>query len=118
MSTTAIVLWILTVALDATGQLIFKAAALEPEGEGRGARWKYMAGRPWLWSGIACYVVEFILWLAFLSVTPLSVGVLLASINIVVVTIGGRIVFAETLTPLRLSCIALVAIGVATVGFS
>lgn len=116
MSTTAFVLWLLTVALDASGQLIFKAAALEPQGAIGRAHWENILRRPWLWVGIACYVVELILWLAFLSVIPLSVGVLLASVNIVVVTIGGRIVFAEKITPLRFISIALVAIGVATVG--
>ena len=112
----AVVLWLLTVALDAGGQLIFKTAALEQRGAIGRAHWRHMAKRPWLWAGIACYVVEFILWLAFLSVTPLSVGVLMASINIAVVTIGGRIFFSEMFTPLRLACIALIAVGVAIVG--
>ena len=116
MSTTAIALWLLTVALDAGGQLAMKAAALDAHGASGLAHWRHMGRRPWIWIGIACYVFEFVFWLAFLSLMPLSVGVLLASINIAVVMIAGRLVFAERITPLRLASIALVAIGVATVG--
>ena len=93
-----------------------KAAAIDTHGASGLAQWSHMGRRPWIWIGIACYVFEFILWLAFLSLVPLSVGVLMASINIVVVMIAGRIVFAERITPLRLASIALIAIGVATVG--
>jgi drug/metabolite transporter (DMT)-like permease len=116
MSTTAIALWLLTIALDAGGQLTFKAAAGDPNGASGLAQWRHMGRLPWMWIGITCYVFEFILWLAFLSLVPLSVCVLMASINIVVVMIAGRIVFAERITPLRLASIALIAIGVATVG--
>ena len=58
-----------------------------------------MARRPWLWLGIGCYVLEFVLWLAFISLVPLSDGVLLGSISIVVVMLLGRVFFRERLTP-------------------
>ncbi len=68
-------------------------AASDPQdGEGL-QRWKHMLSRPWLWIGIACYVLEFVAWIAFLSLVPLSKGVLLGSINIVALMIAGRILF-------------------------
>ena len=75
-----------------------------------------MARRPWLWLGIGCYVLEFVLWLAFISLVPLSDGVLLGSISIVVVMLLGRVFFRERLTPLRVLGILLVSLGVGIVG--
>ncbi|MEO5621847.1 MAG: EamA family transporter [Dokdonella sp.] len=116
MSATVVTLWLLNIVLDTFGQLSFKAAASGADlGEGL-ARWKAMARRPWIWCGIACYVGEFLAWLAFLSLLPLSEGVLLGSINIVAVMIAGRLLFGEKLSPLRTLGIALIAGGVAIVG--
>ena len=75
-----------------------------------------MLSRPWLWLGIACYVLEFVAWIAFLSLVPLSKGVLLGSINIVALMIAGRILFREKLTPRRVTGMLLVTAGVAVVG--
>jgi drug/metabolite transporter (DMT)-like permease len=75
-----------------------------------------MAAQPWLWLGVGCYVFEFLVWLAFLSLIPLSDGVLLGSINIVAIMLAGRLLFGEKLTRLRVVGIALVTLGVAVVG--
>jgi len=108
--------WALNIAVDSAGQLAFKAAAMEP-GEAEGlARWRYMLQRPWIWAGIACFVVEFVLWLAFLSLVPLAQGVLLGMLSIVVVMLGGRIWFREHFTRKRVIGIVLIVIGVAIVG--
>ena len=116
MSQLTLTLWIANVLLDSTGQLAFKAAAGDPHaGEGL-ARWRHMAMRPWLWLGLGCYVVEFVVWIAFLSLLPLSEGVLLGSINIVAIMLAGRLLFGEKLTRLRVIGIALVSLGVAIVG--
>jgi drug/metabolite transporter (DMT)-like permease len=109
-------LWLLNVVLDTVGQLSFKAAAGDPDAGDGFTRWRHMAARPWIWLGIASYVVEFLVWIAFLSLVPLSEGVLLGSINIVVIMLAGRWLFRETLTPLRVTGIALITLGVAVVG--
>jgi drug/metabolite transporter (DMT)-like permease len=111
-----IVLWLANVVLDTGGQLAFKAAAGDPAAGDGVARWKYMAARPWLWLGVGCYVFEFLVWIAFLSLVPLSEGVLLGSINIVAIMIAGRFLFGEKLTRLRVTGILLVSLGVAVVG--
>jgi drug/metabolite transporter (DMT)-like permease len=116
MSATVITLWLANIVLDTFGQLSFKSAA---SGAGLGvgvARWKAMARRPWIWCGVGCYVGEFLVWLAFLSLLPLSQGVLLGSVNIVAVMIAGRLLFNEKLSPLRTLGILLIAGGVAVVG--
>ncbi|WP_198972175.1 EamA family transporter [Xylophilus sp. ASV27] len=116
LSPLVIVLWVLNVLVDSGGQLAFKAAAGDPRAGDGLARWKWMARRPWLWVGIGCYVAEFLLWLAFLSLVPLSDGVLLGSINIVAIMVAGRFLFAEKLSRMRVTGILLVSIGVAVVG--
>ena len=115
---TMLVLWALNVFVDTGGQLAFKRAALRTrEASDAGlARWKVHAREPWIWAGVACFVAEFVLWLAFLSVVPLARGVLLGSINIVVIVLAGRLWFRESLGPWRLLGIALIVLGVALVG--
>jgi drug/metabolite transporter (DMT)-like permease len=75
-----------------------------------------MASRPWMWLGILTYIVKILFWIAFLSFVDLSEGVLLSSINIVVIMVAGWLLFREKLTPLRITGILLVSTGVAIVG--
>ena len=75
-----------------------------------------MLRRPWLWLGVTCFVVEFFIWLAFLSVVPLAQGVLLGMSSIVAVMLCGRIWFGERLTPMRLWGVSLIVLGVVLVG--
>ena len=118
MTLSVVPVWLVTIVLDTVGQLAFKAVAADPRaGEGI-ARWRYMAHRPQLWLGIACYVLEFLAWTAFLSLVPLGRGVLLGSINIVAIMLAGRMLFRERLTSMRLVGIGLVSVGVAVVGLS
>lgn len=117
MSWLVITLWLGNVVMDTAGQLAFKAAAIAPGNAADGvARWRAMAAGPWLWLGICCYVFEFLAWIAFLSLVPLSDGVLLGSINIVAVMVAGRLLFGERLTGLHVAGILLVSLGVAVVG--
>ncbi|TYK71554.1 EamA family transporter [Comamonas sp. Z3] len=116
LSPLVVTLWILNVLVDSGGQLAFKAAASEPGHRNGTQRWRFMLARPWLWVGIACYIAEFLVWLAFLSLVSLSDGVLLGSINIVAIMILGRVLFREKLAPMRVAGIVLVSIGVAIVG--
>ncbi len=116
MSPTLLLLWMLNILSDTVGQLAFKAGT-QAERTHEGARYllEVMRNR-WIWLGIGCYLFEFFLWLGFLSLVPLSDGVLLGSINIVAVMLAGRVFFGERLIPYKLVGIALVSGGVALVG--
>ncbi|KEZ77952.1 EamA family transporter [Salinisphaera hydrothermalis] len=116
MTTTVLVLWLIVELFDTAGQLSFKAAASHGiDGSGLD-HWRHMLVRPWIWLGGSCYLFEFLAWIAFLSLIPLGRGILLGSINIVVIMLAGRFLFGERLTRLRVLGIALVALGVAIVG--
>lgn len=117
MNITALVLLVLNVILDSIGQLVFKKAAIDPLSNPKKSRWIHMISRPFIWIGICCYVFEFMLWIAFLSLVPLSQGVLLGSINIVVVMLLGRFFFREKISILRVLGILAISVGVLIVGF-
>ena len=111
-----ILLWLANLALDTAGQMAFKAGAARTTRPGVAGLFD-SATHPLVVAGSVCYCVEFVTWLAFLTLVPLSVAVLLASINIVTVSIAGRLLFNESASVLRVAGIALIAAGVATVGW-
>jgi drug/metabolite transporter (DMT)-like permease len=111
--------WMLLAAVligNTAGQLLLKAASNHAERVGGDDHWRALLTHPLLWLGLVVYVAEFFLWLAFLSVVPLWQGVMVACIDILMVMIGGRIFFAEQITPQRIGAISLIAAGVLMVG--
>jgi hypothetical protein len=102
---------------NTAGQLLFKAAALRSADAIVAEHWLKLAAEPLLWLGLFIYVFEFFLWLAFLTVVPLWQGVMVACIDILLVMVGGRILFHEAITPARLAAISLIAVGVFLVGW-
>lgn len=116
MNLTVVAVWLVTIIIDTVGQLAFKAAASENTEHDGLAHWKAMFARPWIWLGIASYIIEFVTWLVFLSLVPLSDGVMLGSINIVVILLAGRLFFNEKLTRNRLIGVILITLGVTVVG--
>lgn len=111
------VLWIANVAFDTLGQIAFKyAATIETKNDTMASYWQGLLHQKWLWIGVIAYIVEFFLWLAFLTLVPLSKGVLLAAMNIITIMIAGRLLFNEKLIPLRVIGIAFITAGVAIVG--
>ncbi|MDR0338782.1 MAG: EamA family transporter [Desulfovibrio sp.] len=116
MSGIAFFLWLLNMLVDAGGQMSFKAAAMQGIGLNPVQHWKHMFSRPFIWLGILCYVLEFFVWLAFLAYVPLSVAIMLGSINIVAVMLAGRLAFGERLNSWRVAGILLITLGVAVVG--
>jgi multidrug transporter EmrE-like cation transporter len=115
LSPFSLVVLALNVLVDTVGHMAFKSAALT-EHETALGRWKEMLSSFPIWLGIFCFALEFCLWLVLLSVLPLSLGVLLATINMVAIVIAGRLVFGEKLDPMRVAGVACITFGVALVG--
>ena len=111
----SLALWLLIVLAASVGQLSFKAAAADPANDGLPAGWLRMLRRPWIWLGTGSFLLHFVLWIAFLSAVPLSQGMLLAALQIVVIYAAGRLLFHEPGSWLRLGGVGLVALGVAIV---
>lgn len=115
MSNLAILFWLLNVLLDTAGHLAFKSAAIT-EHESELHRWKLMVSSAPFWLGIACFCAEFIVWYALLSLVPLSLAILIGSINIVAVMLAGHVFFRERLDGMRVAGMCLISIGVALAG--
>ncbi len=115
MSSLAILFWVLNVVLDTSGHLAFKSAAIT-EHETEWHRWKQMMTSPAMWLGITCFVLEFVVWLALLSLVPLSLAMLIGSINVVAVMYAGKVLFHEHLDRMRVAGMWLISIGVALAG--
>ena len=117
LSSIAILIWVINVTLDTVGHVALKfAATADQQASTVLERWKFMLGSLPLWIGIICFCLEFVVWLAFLSVLSLSQGVLLGAINMVSIVIAGRFVFKEKLDRMRLIGMALITVGVIFVG--
>lgn len=101
---------------NTAGQLLLKAASVRADRAGEDGHWRALLRDPLLWLGVATYAIEFFVWLAFLSVVPLWLGVMVACIDIPLVMLGGRVLFGERISPARAGAISLIAVGVAMVG--
>ena len=115
MSNFAILVWLLNIVVDTVGHMAFKSAAIT-EHESEWHRWKKMLYSIPLWIGIACFCLEFVVWLVLLSLLPLSLCVSLGAINMVAIMIAGRMLFRELLDPMRVLGMLFIALGVALVG--
>lgn len=118
MTFTATLVFLVNLVFDTAGHLAFKAASLDGAHLETLSWWKKILRNPFLWAGISAYIFEFAAWLAFLSLVPLSVAVLVGCISILTVTLGGRLLFHEKLTPFRVAGISLIAIGVLMTGWA
>ncbi len=116
MSSLALLCWMLNVIADTGGHLSFKAAANVADEIHGLERWRTMFRDKWIGIGLILFGCEFVIWIGFLSRVPLSVAVLLASLNTIAIMLGGRLFFQEKLTPKRISAALLITIGVALVG--
>ncbi len=116
LSSLALLCWMLNLIADTGGHLSFKAAAGVAGNVHGLERWVTMFKDKWIWIGVILFAFEFVIWIAFLSLVPLSVGVLLASLNTIAIMMGGRLFFHERLTPKRIGAAVLITIGVALVG--
>lgn len=95
MSSFAIMLWLLNLFFDTTGHRSFKVAATVADTVHGVQRWRCMIRDKWIWIVVLAFVFEFQIWVVFLSVVPLSVGVLMGSFYIIGFLV---LMFSDTLT--------------------
>ena len=103
--------------LETISNLSLKAAAMRAQEMDGVNHTLAMLRQPFLWLGIAMFVLLFLAWLAFIARVPLAQGIMLGAITIAGVMIGGRLFFAERITRPRAIAVGLIATGVALVGW-
>jgi drug/metabolite transporter (DMT)-like permease len=111
-----IVLLLLSVAGASLGQILFKKGViLTGEVTFRGslsAELIRLVFNPVVFSGLMLYVVSTILWLAALSKTTLSFAYPFTALTFILVMLSSRMVFLESIPPLRYLGIGLIVAGI------
>ena len=100
------------------GQMLFKAASLRVARAERSGLWPRLALEPRVWIGIAIYAFALLVWLALVSLLPLWQAVMVANLDILLVMVGGRVIFGEQITLPRFVALSLITVGAALVGWS
>jgi multidrug transporter EmrE-like cation transporter len=96
---------LLKAGTNSIGTFAFSPANVVPIG------WK-IATEPHILGGLACYVVSVVVWILALSRVEVSVAYPLLSIGYVVNAIAAWYLFGEAVTPMRLTGIGIIIIGV------
>jgi drug/metabolite transporter (DMT)-like permease len=117
MDSVASALLLAVLVLETISHLALKSASLRVAHQDGLAYIAVFIAQPAFWLALAAFVGLFLSWLAFLSRVPLGQGVMAGSITIVGVMVGGRLYFAERITPPRALAIVLIALGVSLVGW-
>jgi drug/metabolite transporter (DMT)-like permease len=117
MDQVAALLLLAVLLLETISHLALKSASVRASSKAGLQYLLTFAAQPVLWLAIGSFVALFLAWLAFLSRVPLGQGVMAGSITIVGVMLGGRLLFREHITRPRALAIALIALGVALVGW-
>lgn len=117
MTTTAYTLLALAILLEIAGQVCFKLGLDRiPDQVGSGlGLWARIARSPWIGVGVAAYTLEFPVWLAVLSLAPLSAAFPAASLGYVGVALACRFILGERIGGRRLAAMTLIVLGVALV---
>jgi multidrug transporter EmrE-like cation transporter len=76
--------------------------------------WK-LATEPHIVGGLACYVISVVVWVMALSRVEVSVAYPLLSVGYVVNAVAAWYLFGEAVTPMRLTGIGVIIIGVCLV---
>jgi multidrug transporter EmrE-like cation transporter len=124
MTTTAYALLALAILLEVAGQVCFKLGLdriPDQPGSGFGSAvnlWARIARSRWIGVGVAAYAVEFPVWLAVLSLAPLSAAFPAASLGYVGVALACRFMLGERIGRNRLMAMSLIVLGVALVSAS
>jgi multidrug transporter EmrE-like cation transporter len=77
-----------------------------------------IATSPAVLLGMACFGLSAVVWLFVLAKIPLSTAYPFIAIGIIITVVGGRFLFAEPVSLLKLFGIALVIVGILCVGSS
>jgi multidrug transporter EmrE-like cation transporter len=97
---------LLGVLLNAGAQLLLKAGT---NAMPLGPR---LAIEPHILGGLACYVVSVVVWVVALSKVPVSIAYPMLSIGYIVNAFAAWYLFGEALTPMKLTGIGIIVLGV------
>ena len=106
MSLASFAIILVGVLLNAAAQLLLKAGT---NAVPLGLR---LAIEPHILGGLACYVISVVVWVIALSRVPVSIAYPMLSIGYVVNAVAAWHLLGEALTPMRLTGIGIIIVGV------
>ena len=99
---------LLSVVLNAAGQLLFKAARVaQPD-----ASVLHLFVHPETWGALCIYALSAVCWLWVLARTPLSLAYPILSLTFPIVLGLSTFLFAEVISPMRWAGVGIIVIGV------
>src|SRR5471032_1521210 len=96
---------LLKAGTNSVGAFEYSSANIIPIG------WK-LATEPHIIGGLGCYVISVVVWIMALSRVEVSIAYPLLSVGYVVNAIAAYYLFGEAVTPMRLTGIAVIIVGV------
>ena len=96
---------LLKAGTNSVGAFEYTSANIVPIG------WK-LATEPHIVGGLACYVISVMVWIMALSRVEVSIAYPLLSVGYVVNAFAAYYLFGEAVTPMRLTGIAVIIVGV------
>jgi multidrug transporter EmrE-like cation transporter len=96
---------LLKAGTNSVGAFEYSSANIIPVG------WK-LATEPHIIGGLGCYVISVVVWIMALSRVEVSIAYPLLSVGYVVNAIAAYYLFGEAVTPMRLTGIAVIIVGV------
>lgn len=123
MKATSLLLIVVSVALNAAAQLLLKqgtkALGLTATDVGSGGTVLLRAAfDPWVWTGLAAYVVSVALWILVLSRVEVSYAYPMVSLGYVMAAVAAKALWNEQLSLSRVLGIGVICLGVLLVSRS
>ena len=120
MNTLAYLLLAAAIALEVAGQTCFKyglARIPQAESQGGGNRvfWRTLLRSPWIGLGVVSHAVEFAVWLAVLTLAPLSLAFPAMSLSYCGVVLASHFILGEKVGTRTIIAMGLIATGAAIV---
>lgn len=103
--------------LLASGQILFKyAAVLSPRLNTLDAFVALLAN-PKLWAALILYATATLLWIYILQRIPISKAYPFAALGFIIVPLAGRVLFSETISQAYILGVVLIVVGIYLTGF-
>lgn len=124
MSWTLICLIVLSVALSSGSQLILKQGMTSPsvheslQGGGVLDVLLVIATSPAILAGLFCFGLSVVIWLFVLSKVPVSTAYPFVALGITTTVLGGRFLFGEPLSLLKIIGVVVILLGIVLVGLA
>lgn len=125
MRTPLILLVLTSVVLSSGSQIMLKYGMTRPaigvalaNKASPWASFQAIATSPAVWAGMVCFGLSAVVWLFVLAKIPLSTAYPFVALGIAITVVGGRFLFLEPVSLLKLVGISLVIAGVVCVGNS